>query len=107
MLIARCMPADNNSSVSIDLFVIPVTIPCDAWCSFAYTLKAPPACSYGDTTSLQLGKKNYFGTDLFEVGPMPGGWDEAAWAAKGLPASGTLPVKLTVSKVGHMVNTAR
>jgi hypothetical protein len=27
---------------------------------------------------------------------MVGGWDEVAWAAKGLPTSGSLPIHLTV-----------
>lgn len=35
--------------------------------------------------------------DFFDVGPMPGGFDEAAWAAKGLPTSGQIVLKLTVN----------
>jgi hypothetical protein len=36
--------------------------------------------------------------DYFDLGPMVGGWDEVAWARKGLPTSGQLTIKLTVSK---------
>jgi hypothetical protein len=39
--------------------------------------------------------------DFFELGHMPGGWDDVAWAGKGLPTSGQLTIKLTVSKVSH------
>jgi hypothetical protein len=31
---------------------------------------------------------------------MSGGFDEAAWAAKGLPASGNMLLRLTVKDVG-------
>jgi hypothetical protein len=33
--------------------------------------------------------------DFFQLGAMAGGWDAAAVAAKGLPASGELPITLT------------
>lgn len=35
-------------------------------------------------------------SDFFSLGVMAGGWDEAAWAAKGLPTDGTLQLKLKV-----------
>jgi hypothetical protein len=40
--------------------------------------------------------------DFFVIGPMAagGGWDEAAWAAKGLPVSGELQLSLTMHSVG-------
>lgn len=34
-------------------------------------------------------------SDFWEAGFMPNGWDEAAWAAKGLPLSGDLVVELS------------
>jgi hypothetical protein len=34
--------------------------------------------------------------DVFELGPMAGGWDAAAWADKGLPTEGNLLLKLQV-----------
>jgi len=39
--------------------------------------------------------------DAFNLGPMAGGWDEAAWASIGLPAAGQLGLTLTVTSVGH------
>jgi hypothetical protein len=38
--------------------------------------------------------------DLFELGAMSGGFDEAAWAAKVLPSAGTVGLMLTVKDVG-------
>jgi hypothetical protein len=35
-------------------------------------------------------------SNVFELGPMAGGWDEVAWASKGLPSSGLLNIKITV-----------
>jgi hypothetical protein len=40
--------------------------------------------------------------DVFSLAPMAGGWDEAAWADSGLPTSGHLTLKLTVSDVQHV-----
>jgi len=39
--------------------------------------------------------------DVFSLGPLSSGWDEAAWASKGLPATGQLDLTLTVTSVGH------
>lgn len=39
--------------------------------------------------------------DAFGLGAVTEGWNEAAWAAKGLPTSGQLDVRLTVTSVGH------
>jgi hypothetical protein len=39
--------------------------------------------------------------DAFGVGLMTEGWDEVAWARKGLPTSGQLTIKLTVSGLPH------
>ena len=38
--------------------------------------------------------------DLFGLGHMSGGFDEAAWGAKGLPASGSIKLRLTLEDVG-------
>jgi hypothetical protein len=108
-LSALCALADDSDAVSICMWVHSCgRIPADAWCSFTFELSAPQLDSFDTTVPLVLRKKACSGcNDFLEVGPMAGGWNEAAWANKGLPATGTLPVKLTVSKVGHMANTAR
>lgn len=38
----------------------------------------------------------YGDDDVFGVGPMAGGWDDAAWVAKGLPTAGELEFELIV-----------
>jgi hypothetical protein len=38
--------------------------------------------------------------DYFNLGAMSGGFDEAACAAKKLPTSGSIKLRLTVSDVG-------
>lgn len=37
--------------------------------------------------------------DFLQVGSMPGGWDEAAWVAKGLPTTGDLVLQFVVFSV--------
>jgi hypothetical protein len=66
---------------------------CEVSC-FGITRKA----SSGLTNSSRRG---VVWEDFFGVGPMANGWDEAAWAAKGLPTEGELVVQMTVSNVGH------
>ena len=43
--------------------------------------------------------RSLFLEDFFSLGAMSGGWDDAAWAAKGLPASGELVFTLTITSV--------
>ena len=54
------------------------------------------------TGSNKVGEFAAFAHDFFMLGEMAGGWDAVAVAAKGLPASGELPITLTVSEVSHM-----
>lgn len=39
--------------------------------------------------------------DFLGLGPMTRGWDELAWANKGLPTAGTVELKLEVSLAEH------
>lgn len=39
--------------------------------------------------------------DFLKVGPMAGGWDDAAWAAKGLPTDGDLVITASITGVSH------
>jgi hypothetical protein len=57
------------------------------------------------TSCRQPDRDGYGGGNIFDVGSMAGGWDEVAWAGKGLPTSGQLTIKLTVSKVSHALGT--
>lgn len=109
-LMVVCRPEVSSGAASIDMIVAPADrwIPSDAWCSYTVKLSAPPLTAFSTEAQYKLRRKAFSCfPNFFKVGPMAGGWDEAKWAAKGLPASGTLAVKLTVSKVGHVANTAR
>lgn len=52
-------------------------------------------------TTVLMGKESSGTDDLFQLGTMAGGWDEAAWAAEGLPPDGDLQLKLVVHHVEH------
>jgi hypothetical protein len=53
-------------------------------------------------TTTPVGAPGFGWPDFFALGAMSGGWDAVAAAAKGLPASGDLPITLTVSELAHM-----
>lgn len=98
--------AEDTSAVSINLFAFPRNLPSGARCSFRFLVSTRPAMERRYTSPpLAAGEQSVF-DDFFGVGPMEGGWDEAAWASKGLPTAGCLAVKLSVVKVGHMTNVA-
>jgi hypothetical protein len=40
--------------------------------------------------------------DFFEIGTITGGWDDAVWAAKGLPAAGDITLMASITAVGHL-----
>jgi hypothetical protein len=40
--------------------------------------------------------------DAFEMGTVAGGWDDDAWAAKGLPAAGEITLVASIPAVGHL-----
>lgn len=59
-----------------------------------------PAARYTLTHRFKPGLQGGLGwRDYFRTGPMPTGFDEVAWAAKGLPTSGQLVLRLTVRDV--------
>jgi hypothetical protein len=43
-------------------------------------------------------------SDFFGMGPVAEGWDEVAWAGRGLPTGGKLTIRLTVTEVSHAPN---
>jgi hypothetical protein len=107
-LMAQFDPAENGTAVELGFFVKPRGVPSDASYAFSFKLSAPDldwdnytsgVCQH-DGNSVSWG----FG-DFFALGPLAGGWDEVAWAGRGLPASGSLVLKLTMIKVGHVAGT--
>ena len=72
----------------------------DAFSRFGCWIEAHKV-SRATVSSMLRGHSGYGFYDFFGMGPMAGGWDESAWAAKGLPTEGRLHIKLTVSSVQH------
>ena len=107
-----CEPevAESSSAVTIRVEAAPRDVPPDATYSFNFVLSTagvtPPIVRSAKSMPLTSGEC-YGWPDFFSVGPMEGRWDEAAWAAKGLPADGSLVLRLSVCKVGHMENAIR
>jgi len=94
----------------VGLFAVPANVPKDAYCKYSFTLSIPnqPPGHAGCTTTSPVlpGDRGYGYRDFFDLGTMAGGWDEAAWAAKGLPTSGQLAITLTIHGVGHSASSA-
>jgi hypothetical protein len=89
----ECSPKEGGSCIGV--FGRATNAPCDLFWSFDMTMRAP---GLARTVSSRMGRGAGYGwRDFFDLPAMAGGWDEAAWAAKGLPTSGTLPITLTVS----------
>lgn len=97
----ECRPV-GDGFCSIGLFVTPRDLPAGARRDFKYEATAavtmePQIRGITPTPVLRKagwGFKNFFGT-----GYMEGGWDDAKWSSKGLPATGSLVLKLKVTKV--------
>lgn len=53
------------------------------------------------TSSSLVSDRGRGARDVFEVGPMAGGWDEVKLAGKGVPVRGNLDITLRVTGVGH------
>jgi hypothetical protein len=90
----ECKP--NGSSCFIGFFNAPADVPNDLCWSCKFTFSA--SGTYGRTvsTSMYAASSHWGNTNFFQLPSMAGGWDEAVWAARGLPTSGTLPITLTV-----------
>lgn len=99
-----CAPraAGTSSAVSIGMYARAADAPPDASYTLTFEMSAAPQEARPATSGPLKGTGIWGFETFFKVGPMAGGWDEAAWVAKGLPANGPLVLKLSVSKVGHM-----
>jgi hypothetical protein len=104
-LMVNCEPVESSTAVDLGFFVKPWGAPSDASYSFSFKLTAPDLDWHNNTSGICQHDGNSvswgFG-DFFALGPLAGGWDEVAWAARGLPASGSLVLKLSMLKVGHV-----
>jgi hypothetical protein len=80
-------------------------VPVGSYYSFSFEFTAG-GVHYPGTSRTIAGIQSWGYPDVFGLGVTAGGhtkdWDfDAAWAAKGLPASGQLPITLTVTRVAH------
>jgi hypothetical protein len=76
-------------------------IPANMSCSFSYSLTCGDVAR--SSTCRVRGDMSHGWPDFFRLGCMRGGWDEAAWVAKGLPLTGELTFTMEISSVGHAV----
>jgi hypothetical protein len=91
--------ADDQGS-TISVFATPENIPSGALYRCTYSLECVgvqvEAVELRDETDIFAHAQYWGSVDLFMLGPMSGGFDEAAWAAKGLPTIGSIRLRLTV-----------
>jgi hypothetical protein len=98
-LLLSCRQATTGGS-SVGLYLQPLNAPQGTFWGAHVTIAVAGCPAFSQEVIVQAPCLS--GTsDFFKPGPMAGGWDEAAWAAKGLPTSGKLVVAGTVSNVGH------
>jgi hypothetical protein len=102
-----CEVAESSSAVTIRVAAGARDLPSDATYSFNYVLSTPPDIVHPAKSSPLTGGENWGILDFFYVGPMEGGWDEAMWVSKGLPAAGSLVLRLSVCQVGHLEHAPR
>jgi hypothetical protein len=92
---------DLEGGVLLGLFAGPVDVPANMFYKFSYNLTCQGVARNG-TSGFTKDSRSCGWANFFDLGPMAGGWDEAAWAAKGLPATGEVMVQLVVCSVGHV-----
>jgi hypothetical protein len=85
----------------VGLFVRGESLPAGSFCLGTFSLSASEAANNSRTFTDYIGRDWTWGfLDFFQLGAMVCGFDEAAWAAKGLPTSGSIKLRLTVKDVG-------
>jgi hypothetical protein len=106
MLVEAEWGADQQAT-RLGLFCIPGNAPMNSWCRFKarFEVQGVPELSYSISCSHAVSGPAGFGWHDYFVGYVSGGWDEAAWAAAGLPAEGELRVTLTVTAFNDTCST--
>ena len=94
-IIAQCRFSSQGTQAG--LFVKPQVVPAGIICGFAMTIQAA-GIEYNCEYTISKGPKGRGWANFFKTGPMAGGWDESAWASKGLPTTGELTITATASK---------
>lgn len=90
----------DDGSCCVGVYACALHLPGDLAMSFGFTVDVRAAGTRilrtGQSQGLEDLSRGW--AAFFGVAAMAGGWDERAWAAKGLPTSGTPTVKLTVGR---------
>jgi hypothetical protein len=97
-----CLAEDGGCKVGV--YVEAANIPSGGFYSFSFVMAAAGVCKAARTPATTDSGQGF--PDFFDIGVMAGGWDEVAWSGKGLPASGDLPITITVTKLAHMQQPA-
>ena len=93
----------SEQGTMLGLYTRAKSLPSASICHCTYSMECvgvAMAVTKGSQLFQKKGEKSAWGWhNFFRVGVMSGGFDEAAWAAKGLPTSGNIVLKLTVADV--------
>lgn len=92
---AKCRGSSQGTHVG--LFVKPQGVPAGIFCGYAKTLAAG-GIQHSSQHTISEGGSERGWQNFFKLGYMAGGWDELAWASKGLPTAGELTITATLSK---------
>jgi hypothetical protein len=97
----RCDWQASKQGSKIGVFVHARNLPAGSLYRCTYSLEIVDVQA-GCTPASRLFNNNPWGYfNFFRVGFMSGGFDEAAWIEKGLPTSGSIKLRLTVSNVAE------
>lgn len=95
-LCAQCAAVDGGCEIG--LFAVAQDVPADAYYTFRFAIAAAGVCQKTAFPTTARGSWGF--ADFFSVGVMAGGWDEAAWTAKGLPTCGDSKLSITLKVQG-------
>ena len=103
MVVQANWDADKKATL-VGLYCVPRNAPNNLFyrCLFNIDVEGAPELSGSiDCSRILPGRQGCGRPDMFELGHMSGGWDDAAWAATGLPAEGELLLSLTVTALNY------
>jgi hypothetical protein len=90
----------SKQAVQIGLFACARSLPHGSLCRCTFNLECVAGSVHRGRNATHQFDVRWGWRDFFKLGPMSGGFDEAAWAAKRLPANGSIVLRLTVMDVG-------
>ena len=101
-MMVHCYWGSEARGSRVGVFVQPSNLPSGTFYSFDFEMHCEPYASKKQMGLQVESSKHWRGwADFFGIGVMSGGWDEAAWVAKGLPSSGNLTFCLRMLSVNE------